>query len=89
MEGQEIRMTSKQFELLDELYFVICYPDLKESLSWTDEELCAELTGLFSEGWLRAFKSPSDTKDYELISDEILMNSFLLASKAGLKAHNS
>lgn len=89
MEGQKIHMTSKQFELLDELYFVIGYHDLKESLEWSDEELCAELTQLFSEGWLRVFKSPSDTTDFELISDEILMNSFLLASKAGLKAHNS
>lgn len=82
-------MTSKQFEILDELYFVISYNEIRIVTALTDEELCAELTGLFSEGWLRVFKSPSDTKDYELISDEILMNSYLLASKSGLKAHNS
>jgi hypothetical protein len=82
-------MTSKQFEILDELYFVISYSDLSEVMHMPDEELCAELTGLFSEGWLRVFKGPNDTKDYELISDDILMNSYLLASKAGLKAHNS
>ena len=82
-------MTSRQFEILDELYFVISYLELRTVMDMTDEELCHELTGLFSEGWLRVFKSPSDTKDFELISDEILMNSYLLASKSGLKAHNS
>jgi hypothetical protein len=82
-------MTSKQFEIIDELYFVISYADLSSSLNLTDQELCEELTGIFSAGWLRVFKGPSETKDYELISDEILMNSFLLASKAGLKVHNS
>ena len=82
-------MTNAEFELLDELYFVISYHDLKERLGWADEQLCEQLTALFANGWLRVFKSPDDTMDFELISDEILMNAYLLASKAGLKAHNS
>lgn len=82
-------MTDAEFELLDELYFVISYHHLKERLGWGDEQLCEQLTSLFTQGWLRVFKSPNDTMDFDLISDEILMNAYLLASKAGLKAHNS
>ena len=37
----------------------------------------------------RVFKSPDDTRDFDEIDDGIVTNSYLLASKAGLKAHNS
>lgn len=82
-------MTDREFELLDELYFVTSYADLKAQLGWENNALCSELTSLFHKGWVRVFASPDDPADFTEVTDQVLMNAYLLASKAGLKAHNS
>ena len=81
-------MTDTQFEILDELYFVISFQDLLEHLDMDETELTEHLKTLFSKGWLRVFSSPDGTRDVEDVSADSLSNSYLLASKAGLKAHN-
>ena len=82
-------MTEIEFDVLDELYFVISFKDLQEVLNMDESELIEELKGIFEKGWLRVFSSPDGTADLVKISNSILLNTFLLASKAGLKAHNS
>ena len=82
-------MTDVQYDLLDELYFVISFTDLEERVELEREILLKEIHQLFEQGWVRVFKSPDDTMDYEKIDDQLLANSYLLASKQGLKAHNS
>ncbi len=82
-------MTNLEYDILDELYFVISYADLKEQINLEEEELKAGIAGLFEKGWVRVFASPDDTLDYEKLNDDLLVNSYLLASKTGLKAHNT
>lgn len=82
-------MTDEEFEILDELYFVISYADLQSKVEMSDEDLYEIIHSLFTKGWVRVFESPDDTRDFENITAENLANAYLLASKTGLKAHNS
>ncbi|MEQ9232139.1 MAG: transporter [Cyclobacteriaceae bacterium] len=82
-------MTDAEFDILDELYFVTSYHDLSGRIELRRDELNERLINLFNKGWVRAFKSPNDTRDFEVLNAEVLSNCYLLASKAGLKAHNS
>ena len=82
-------MTDLQFEILDQLYFVISYEELRKQLGIESIVLNAELHRLHSIDFVRVFESPDKTMDFEEFDDHLLMNSYLLASKKGLKAHNS
>ena len=82
-------MTNLEYDILDELYFVISYEELQQQIGLNEQELKAGIYQLFRKGWVRVFASPDDTLDYEELTDELLANSYLLASKAGLKEHNS
>lgn len=81
-------MTDEEFDILDELYFVTSYHDLSGRLEMRKDELNRRLIALFEKGWVRVFKSPNDTRDFETVNEKILPESYLLASKSGLKAHN-
>ena len=82
-------MTDAEFDILDELYFVIPFEDLQKQLDMDKIELTEHLKAIFGKGWLRIFSSPDGTADVVNITNENLITSYLLASKAGLKAHNS
>lgn len=82
-------MNNLEFDILDELYFVISYRELMEQLTEEDDIIRSAIYRLHKKGWVRVFASPDDTLDYEELTDELLSNSYLLASKSGLKAHNS
>ena len=84
-----LEMTNTEFEILDELYFVISHTELMSQLSIEAKEANVIIHSMFEKGWVRAFASPDNTTDYKKIDDNLLSNSYLLASKAGLKAHNS
>jgi hypothetical protein len=83
-------MTDKQFEILDELYFVIDFEQLNESLDLDENTLYQELKVLIKLSWVKCFR-----KDIELDHNEIdfQLSSFktykFLASKKGLFEHNS
>ncbi len=84
-------MSDNEFDILDELYFVTSYPDLRSTLSLSDEELCAALQALIQRGYVRILYPDQDT-DYEY--DEVRFGQhcqeyFFLATKAGLVVHNS
>ena len=83
-------MSEEEYEVLDELYFVTGYHELRDQLSYPDEQLCAVLHSLSDKGWIRILADP----DEELPSGSVDWASgyrsyFYLASKAGLMAHNT
>jgi hypothetical protein len=82
-------MTDEEFDLLDELYFVHSYQEIKEQLSWEDDILVRTLKKLLEKEWIRCFKNVTE----EIFGSEIRLNNefqsyHYLATKAGLLAHN-
>lgn len=82
-------MTDLEYDILDELYFVISYEELIQQVDMAESDLRKGIFELFSKGWVRVFSDPDETLDYENLTEELLSTGYLLASKAGLKAHNS
>ena len=85
-----LNMTDSEFELLDELYFVKSFEEIRSTLRWEDGKICETLGLLLEKGWIRCYKSPTD----EILDGKIDLagnchNYFYLASKEGLVAHNS
>jgi hypothetical protein len=83
-------MTDLEFDLLDELYFVKSYPEIRKALEWEDEKILSTLKTLLEKGWIRCYFSPTE----EIMNEEIhlegnFMKYYYLASKDGLFAHNS
>jgi hypothetical protein len=84
-------MTENEFDILDELYFVASYPDLRSTLSLSDDELCEGLQSLLSKGYIRIMYPDQDTEhayDPDTFG-KLCQDYFFLATKAGLVVHNS
>lgn len=84
-------MSENEFDILDELYFVTSYPDLKSALSLNDEEICTALQSLIRQGYVKILYPDQDT---EYAYDETSFGKhcqayYFLATKAGLIVHNS
>ena len=84
-------MNDTEFSILDELYFVTSYRDLKSTLSLTDEELCAGLRSMLEKGYVRILYPDQDTEyDYDpALFGTLCQDCYFLATKAGLVVHNS
>jgi hypothetical protein len=82
-------MTDTEYEILDELYFVISFQDLKARLEMQEEALITQLKRLNEKGWIRVFTEPDGVADVVDVTSEHLLSGYLLASKSGLKSHNS
>lgn len=83
-------MTDQEFDIIDELYFVTPYKDLKEATGFSDGQLQESLIQLTEKGWVRVYKSvdeESEMKTINLNSD--FQTFFYLASKKGLFEHNA
>lgn len=82
-------MTDNEFDLLDELYFVQSFSDLKEILEWEEGMVKETLHALIDKGWVKCFK---DIKAEVALEDvdfqQLYSRYFYLATKAGLLAHN-
>jgi len=83
-------MSDLEYDVLDELYFVQPYNQLRDNLSWDDDMLRETLIKLFNKGWIRCYNTPSE----EIFRSEVDLETsfrqyFYLASKEGLFAHNS
>ncbi len=82
-------MTDIEYEVLDELYFVISYSDLKEQTGIDEKDLKHCLMELMEKKWIVCFKSISEELPIENVNlGEGFKNYFYLASKKGLFAHN-
>ncbi|WP_276497031.1 hypothetical protein [Pontibacter litorisediminis] len=84
-------MSNNEFDILDELYFVTSYADLRSTLSLTDQELCAALQSLIHRGYVKILYPDPDTElEYEEATfGKQCQEYFFLATKAGLVVHNS
>lgn len=83
-------MTDIEYEILDELYFVVSFHQLLKETSLTDDTLKQELKSLINKGWVRSFSSPSEEIDIDITHfDKLYQSLYYLASKKGLFAHNS
>ena len=82
-------MTDSEFDLLDELYFVQSFDNLKNALNWEDEELLQTLLSLYQKGLIKCLTGPDqerfDQVDVLTEGKELLY----LATKKGLMAHNT
>ena len=83
-------MSDLEYDVLDELYFVQSYSQLRETLQWDDQMLKSTIESLLQKDWIRCYSSPTE----ELLGNDIDLETrfqsyYYLASKAGLFAHNS
>ena len=82
-------MTEDEFEVVDELYFVQSYADIKKELHWEDEKLLGILQSLVEKKWVKCLLSPEE----EVFEDCDVWNNgenyFYLATKEGLMIHNT
>ncbi len=80
-------MDDAEYDLLDELYFVISYDELEANVDLSEEQILKTLTSLASKGWVRVYEnSDKELDDFDLISN--FKSYYYLASKQGLLAHN-
>lgn len=78
-------MNDLEFDVLDELYFLIPYSRLMNALKLDEEQIKTALIGLFRKGYIRCYQSPT----HELFEGEVQLESdfrnyYYLASKEGL-----
>jgi hypothetical protein len=82
-------MTDREFDLIDELYFVQHFTYLKEVLGWEEEILLSTLQSLFEKEYIKCLKEP----DLEIFTKIDLMASgkelYFLATKKGLMNHHA
>lgn len=82
-------MTDLEYDVLDELYFVIPFSQLQDTLELEEKELKSVLQTLFRKEWIKCFSSQT----HELSADETDLTThyrkyYYLATKAGLLAHH-
>lgn len=83
-------MTEEEFDIIDELYFVTAYSDLKEATELPDDKLKNNLINMAKRGWVRVYKNVDEESELEQLDFENNFQSyFYLASKKGLFKHNS
>jgi len=83
-------LTDQEFELLDALYFVASFEELKAELHWEEFVLRDRLLDLYHKGWLKCLNYTKDEEVDDLKDFEFQYKNYhYLASKEGLLAHNS
>jgi hypothetical protein len=90
VEGENLFMTDKEFDVLDELYFIQSFGDLLLAIGLEDEILVQTLISLFDKGWIRVYHDVDlEVPPKEVNLQEHAIKYFYLASKEGLLAHNT
>jgi len=86
----DLAMRDLEFEILDELYFLITYQNLAQRVSVSEKELRNVLGNMVSKRWVRCFRAVDEDLEWEDVDFEHQYTNYhYLASKAGLLAHNS
>ena len=83
-------MTDIQFDILDELYFVISFDDLEKELELSRSQILNNLGEMIQMNWVKCFKDEMELElnEIKFIESEMIKYQFL-ATKKGLFAHNS
>ena len=83
-------MTDEEFDIIDELYFVTAYADLKQATDLSDDQLKTHLIHMARQGWVRVYKTVDEESELDQLNFENDFRSYYyLASKKGLFEHNS
>ena len=83
-------MSELEYDILDELYFLIHFKELISNFGLSDDEVKPILIKLFKKGWIRCYTEPDEELDPKDVDMEIKFRDYYyLASKEGLKAHTS
>ncbi len=85
-------MTDKEFDILDELYFVTSFPELKSNSGMSCPDLIVELRQLIAKSWIKCIDpdTEQDISDQPIEELEKQYETILfLATKKGLMEHNS
>jgi len=82
-------MSDNEFDVMDQLYFVTSYNELKEVSGLEDKLIEAILWGFIKNDWVKCLKDPEvEVEVDEVAFEKNYTNYYYLASKAGLLAHN-
>ena len=83
-------MTDLEFDIMDELYFIISFEELMKNLSMEESELLNALHALIQKGWVKCLEKESDEEPETMDNFKAEFKKYnYLATKAGLLAHNS
>ena len=80
-------MSDNEFDVLDELYFVTSYSELKRNTDLKEGELLEVLESLIEKSWVRVYENMDDELEEFDLHDNF-QTYYYLASKKGLLAHN-
>lgn len=83
-------MSEQEYQVLDELYFVQSFQELRQLTDFSEDELKEILGQLLRKGWIKCLRSREGEEPVE--ESEFFANyssCLYLATKAGLQAHNS
>ncbi|MGB3585633.1 MAG: transporter [Tunicatimonas sp.] len=82
-------MTDQEFDVLDELYFVIPFEELLEAVDMEEAELYSILKELLKKKWVKCYRDHSEELlPHEVEIDHQYKEYSYLATKIGLLAHN-
>lgn len=83
-------MTAIEFDLLDELYFLVSFDHLLHETPYQEQEIRDILKKMIDKGWVRCYHPSREEvlTDLSNFSTEYRKYRYL-ASKEGLLAHNS
>ncbi|WKK73978.1 hypothetical protein QYS49_19330 [Marivirga salinae] len=82
-------MNEQEIDLLDELYFVQSYKDVKSALDWDDEDLHKHLFSLNQKEYIKILINHDEEYDGSNDLNSIPWNDlYFLATKKGLLEHN-
>ncbi len=82
-------MTELEFDVLDELYFVVSFRHLQDELDLSENTLKEVLCSLLEKGWVKCFLNTSEEAVKSEIDFENKYKDYhYLASKQGLLEHN-
>lgn len=85
--GQD--MTDEEFDVLDAIYFVAGFEEIKQEAELSTEELVDVLIKLWEKDWLRCLvDKENDIKPEDVNIRKNYNEYYFLASKKGLLAHN-
>ncbi len=84
-------MTNIEYDVLDELYFVLSFQELCLKLNMDPILVEGVIQGLFQKGWVKLIEKESGEEVVLLDAMTLVHNPayVLLATKLGLKIHNS
>ncbi|MBK6266318.1 hypothetical protein JKA74_14825 [Marivirga sp. S37H4] len=83
-------MNDNEFDLLDELYFVQSYKEIKEALQWGDDKLIESLFSLYCKGFIKVLIAQDEEYSSNISTPQQVKweEMYYLATKKGLLEHN-